>query len=165
MWSSWNWPDAYRAYPSGNHTWLAGKSPINVINCRFPSMFDYRRVALAIYAMWEGETQTQTPCCGSVGKCRGSLSDLWPMTKAIQYGKPFLFENLDEELDPMVEAWHEKICWALPQTCWLAVAAVALHGLRILFWRRKWSFWMDRRWLPSVCGLGIFKTFQKTILN
>ena len=27
-------------------------------------------------------------------------------SEAIQYGKPFLFENLDEELDPMVDsAW------------------------------------------------------------
>ena len=27
---------------------------------------------------------------------------------AIQYGKPFLFENLDEELDPMVDPVLEK---------------------------------------------------------
>lgn len=39
--------------------------------------------------------------------CMGSLDEdlLTTITKAIQYGKPFLFENLDEELDPMVEAW------------------------------------------------------------
>jgi dynein heavy chain, axonemal len=27
---------------------------------------------------------------------------------AIQYGKPFLFENLDEELDPMIDPLLEK---------------------------------------------------------
>ena len=116
--------------------------------------------------MWGFGTQPRThlPCFGSVMGVHGQLGlrspdyddqghPIWKTLPLRESGRRAwshggsLASLASGSQNLLLRDWHNMSTSLNQLQTW--------HGLRTLFWRRKWSFWMDRRWSPSVSGLGI----------
>ena len=116
--------------------------------------------------MWGFGTQPRThlPCFGSLMGAHGQLGlrspdyddqghPIWKTLPLRESGRRAwshggsLASLASGSQNLLLRDWHNMSTSLNQLQTW--------HGLRTLFWRRKWSFWMDRRWSPSVSGLGI----------